>query len=344
MRYLVILVFLVVCIGICFSITAADEFPPWVSAGMTPVTGGYGCGIVGEGQNIFLVRCLYAASSPELYRYSATCGTWRLENTTNEPAGSFRNGTALAWDGTDSLYVLAGARYRDDTSRTLFLQYQVEESRWKMLPDTPFAQGAGNALSWCGYDSSLYAFIGSAKHNEGRSYFVRYNAVAGTWSELPYLWLSTDDGAALAWTGGEYVYALRGEYDEELPNGDFARFHIPSETWEELPSLPAVGGAGDAGSLLWIGAELTQYKGWIFALSGGTVAETPGSGFYRYNTSVDEWETLKDIPCPVGHYVGNRLAYAAGAIYYWQGSPKSSEWACKGAGFYRIPLSVNPLE
>lgn len=257
--------------------------------------------------------------------------------------GTFRNGTALAWDGVDSIYTLAGARYKD-TLRTIFLQYRVQEAEWHTLPNTPFAQGAGDALAWSGYDSSLYAFVGSAKHNGGRSYFLRYGPVASTWSKLPFLWSSTDDGAALAWTGGEYLYALRGEYDETVPNGDFARFHIPSQTWEQLALLPAAGGVGDGGSLLWIGEQLPQYQDYIFALSGGTVSEDPGYGFYRYTVSLGEWESLEDIPCPVGYYVGNRLAYAAGGLYYWQGSPKSDTWGCSGTGFYQIPLSSSDLQ
>jgi len=340
MRRALILTLVIMLIGSYMSLAATAELPSWMPALTAPTSGGYGEAVVGNGQDIFLLKCLYATSTPELYRYSETSGTWSSENTAPLLAGMFRNGTALAWNPAEggTIYALGGGRYADP-SRTVFLQYQVENSTWSTLPDTPFSQGAGDALAWCGYDSSLYALVGSARHNGGRSYFLRYDPVASTWSQLPFLWSSTDDGAALAWTGGEYLYALAGEYDETLPNGDFARFNIPSQTWERLPPLPAAGGVGDGGSLLWFGDQLAQYQDYIFALSGGTVSEAPGDGFYRYSTSLGEWESLEDIPCPVGYYVGNRLGYAAGGLYYWQGSPKSDKWVCEGTGFYQIPLS-----
>lgn len=259
MKRALILTLAMILVDSYVSMATTAEFPSWVSAADTaPVSGGYGQAIIGVGENIFLLKCLHVSSVPEMYWYSITSGTWYPMSTPALPTGSFRSGTALAWDGADSIYALAGARYQD-ASRTVFLQYQVEESTWNTLPDTPSAQGAGNALAWSGYDSSLYAFVGSAAHNGGRSYFLRYDPVGSTWTELPFLWSSTDDGAALAWTGGEYLYALRGEYDEEVPNGDFARFHIPSQTWEQLASLPAAEGVGDGGSLLWIGEHLPQY-------------------------------------------------------------------------------------
>lgn len=338
MNRALILAFVVMLIGSCASMATIEEAPSWVSAEEAPVSGGYGEAVVGDGQNIFLVKCLYASSSPAMYRYLPASGTWHTEHTASLPMGSFRNGTALAADGAGSIYALAGARYKD-AFRTTFLRYRLEGAEWDTLPDSPFAQGAGDALAWSGYDSSLYAFVGSTEHNDGRSYFLRYDPPGATWSELPYLWSSTDDGAALAWAGREYVYALRGEYDETVANGEFARFHIPSQTWEKLAPLPAAGGVGDGGSLLWIGGQLPQYQDFIFALSGGTVSENPGHGFYRYSISLSEWERLEDVPCPVGYYVGNRLGFAAGSIYYWQGSPKAERWVCGGTGFYRIPLS-----
>ena len=61
----------------------------------------------------------------------------------------------------------------------------------------------------------------------------------------------TDDGASLVWTGGEYLYALRGEWHETIPNGDFARYHIPTQTWQNMTLMPESDGVGDGASLLW---------------------------------------------------------------------------------------------
>ena len=184
MKRALLLALVIVVIGSYVSMAATAELPSWISAGTAPTSGGYGEAVVGAGQDIFLLKCLYATSSPELYRYSATSSTWSTENTAILPTGTtFRNGTALAWDGVDSIYALAGARYKD-AHRTVFLQYHVEESTWNTLRDTPFSQGAGDALAWCGYDSSVYALVGS---NSGKSHFLRYDPAASTWSELPFL-------------------------------------------------------------------------------------------------------------------------------------------------------------
>ena len=55
--------------------------------------------------------------------------------------------------------------------------------------------------------------------------------------------------------------------------------------------------------------------------NGGDCWENPGDGFYRYIISANSWEKLTSIPYPIGYYVGNRLGFADGHIYYWQGTP-----------------------
>ncbi len=137
----------------------------------------------------------------------------------------------------------------------------------------------------------------------------------------------------MVWTGGEYLYALRGEYDELVPNSDFARYHIPTDIWEDMTDIPESDGVGDGASLLWIGDWLDRYSDCIFAIGGGSVDEEPGYGFYRYSISCNSWEELKPLPCPVGYYVGNRLGFADGHIHYWQGAPKSEQWICGGDAF-----------
>jgi hypothetical protein len=89
---------------------------------------------------------------------------------------------------------------------------------------------------------------------------------------------------------------------------------------------------GDGGSLLWIGNFEPEQRDYIYALGGGSCWEDPGYGFFRYRISADSWEKLEDLPYPVGNYNGNRLAYAGGRIYCWQGTP--STWPGGGNAFY----------
>jgi hypothetical protein len=185
---------------------------------------------------------------------------------------------------------------------------------------------------WSGYDGSIYALIGN---KDRESIFVCYNLSNDSWNELPFNsnWTSTDDGASLVWTGGEYLYALRGEYDETAPNGDFARYYIPNGTWEDMSPMPESEGVGDGASLLWT----ESYPEHILSLGGGSCLEDPGYNFYGYDIASNEWQELNSLPCPVGYYVGNRLGVVNGQrIFYWQGAPAT--WICGGDAFFMFVI------
>ena len=298
----------------------------WIEKADTPKTGGYGEAVVGASDYIYIARCMYASSAPYFWRYDPTMDGWDSMNTSGLPTGAFRNGVALTWDNESHIYALLGGRY-SDTNRRLFYRYSISNNSWEQLIDTPHAQGAGDAIAWSGYDSNLYGIMGSKGHGTD---FAYYNISTNSWNALPFNpnWTTTDDGASLTWTGGEYLYALRGEWQETIPDQDFARYHIPTKTWEGMYPIPESEGVGDGASLLWV----DEYPGYIFALGGGSCLEDPGYNFYRYSISSDSWEQLEHIPCPIGYYVGNRLGFANSHIYYWQGAP--STWDCGGDAFY----------
>jgi len=256
-------------------------------------------------------------------------------NTLDLPTGAFRNGAALAWDSDDYIYALLGARYKaEEDNRSLFYRYSITNDSWERLADTLHGQGAGDAITWSDYDGYIYAIAGN---KDRKSVAACYNVSNDSWNELPFNpnWTSTDDGASLAWTGGEYIYALRGEWEEKNPNQDFTCYHIPTKTWRDLSSIPESEGVGDGASLLWV----REYPAYIFALGGGSCLEEPGYNFYQYNISGNDWEQLESLPCPTGYYVGNRLGVANGPIYYWQGAP--STWDCGGKAFYMFEFEIS---
>ena len=311
-----------------------NNISKWVEKADTPSAGGYGEAIVGTKNIIYAVRNLYASSNPEFWRYDPSTDSWSSMSTSGLPLGAFRTGTALAWDNGSYIYAMPGARY-SDFNRRIFYRYSIINNNWEQLADTPHAQGAGDAITWSGYDGYIYAIIGSAKHGTA---FARYKYNSWEVLALNPNWTVTDDGASLVWAGCEYLYAQRGEYKETVPNGDFARYHIPSQTWVDMKNIPESEGVGDGGSLLWI----VEYPDDIFALAGGDVYENPGYNFYSYSISTDSWGQLESIPCPIGYYVGNRLGFADGHIYYWQGSPTTAKWICGGDAFYSFVVKPSP--
>ena len=306
----------------------------WENCASTPKAGGYGEAVIGTGDAIYIVRCLYASSEATFWRYDPDTDGWTSLGTPSvngETAGLFRTGTAFTWDGGDYIYALAGARY-SDSDRRLFLRYSIPNDEWSALQDTSSPQGAGDAVCWSGYDNKLYALMGSSSHG---AVFTTYDPTTGDWSIIEAS-KQVDDGVSLVWTGGKYLYALYGEYLETTPTQAFLRYDLDSGNWDELEPIPDSGGVGDGGSLLYLGDFLHHQTDYIYALGGGSCLEDPGYGFYRYTVSGDEWVELEEIPYPVGYYVGNRLGYADESIYYWQGSPTT--WDGGGDRFCAYPV------
>lgn len=314
---------------ILFSFSSAN--PSWQRQSRAPKSGGWGQSIVSSGNNIYLVRCMYANSEPKFWKYDCRSGEWVPAPTEGLPQGAFRNGTSLTQDRHGSIYALLGARY-SDSYRRLFYKFEVQSNSWKKLPQTPHAQGAGNSLTYSGYDNRVYAFLGSEKHG---SAFASFDPEKQKWKLLNTPWPTTDDGASLVWAEGRYLYSLRGEAEETVVNNQFYRYDIKHKVWKGLTEIPEKDcGVADGGSLLWTG------KDYIYALGGGCANEEGGKSFYRYSISENKWEPLPKFPCPIGYYTGNRLAHCNSSIFAWQGGPTT--WNCGGAAFYS--LEITPVE
>ena len=301
--------------------------------GPHPGRGGYGEAAVGTGSFVYVVRCYSAASAVQFWRYDPSSDSWSSLSAAGLASGTFRNGTALAWDGGDCIYALAGARY-EDPDRRLFLRYRISTDTWEQLENTPGPQGAGDALAWSGWDNRLYALLGSSQHG---TVFARWSPSSG-WEVLASPPGGVDDGASLAWAGGRHLFALRGEYYESSPLRDFWCYDIEAGSWSSRSPIPDPGGVGDGGSLLWIGGFRPEEADRLYALGGGSFDENGGYGFFRYRISADTWEELEDLPFPVGWYNGSRLAFAGDAVYCWQGTP--STWPGGGNAFYAWTVSA----
>ncbi len=330
MRVSVVVLGLLVLCAQCLSLAtpcvlAASE---WELVSSSPKAGGYGQAVLGTNDLIYILRA-YSTGAYQFWLFSPATGSW---TDLTPPPVRPKNGTAMATDGGEYIYVLLGAAY-SDTNRTFFYRYHIPTDQWESLNNTPFPQGAGNASTWSGFDQKFYALLGSSSHRPSPA-FAAYDPATDSWEVLPFPpnWRAIDDGAALAWAGGEWVYALAGEWDERTPHYDFARYHIPTRTWERLPDIPDPGGVGDGGSLLWV----PSLPGCLFVLGGGSTTEAPGNGFFMFDLATSSWTQLAPLPCPVGEWNGNRLAFAAGALWYWQGTPTT--WPCGGNKLYKLVL------
>jgi len=309
--------------------------PDWIERASTPSVGGFGEALVGTGEFIYAIRCYNVNSSVQFWKYNPETNAWANLSISGLETGTFRNGTAIAWDDGNCIYALCGARY-DDADRRLFYRYTISTDSWTQLANTPGPQGAGDAITWSGYDGCIYSIIGSNEHD---TVFARYNPSSGLWETRASPPAGTDDGCSLVWVGGTYLYALRGEYLDTTPLRDFWRYDIINDNWAIMAEIPEAGGVGDGSSLLWAGNWLPAQANYIYALGGGSCWEEPGDNFYRYVISTNTWETLESLPVPVGYYNGSRLGFANDYIYYWQGTPSTWEG---GNGFYCWAPSPTP--
>jgi len=324
------------------------EHSQWIEESNTTFPGGYGECVASDGAYLYILRQYNAIHDPYFWRYDPSTGTW-VNLSSNLPNIDFKNGLSIAYDYSGNFYVLAGSAYADGASRVYFYKYNISTDTWSRLADTPHVQGAGDAIVYSGYDGMVYAFLGRAHYTgsytpeDGRySIFARYNLGTNSWEILKFPpWPGTDDGCSLAWTGGRYLYALEGEFYENYPINNFARYNIIEDSWENMSQISSSDGVGDGGSLLWIGAFDSNYKDVIFALDGNGCNETPGYNFTMYYVTNDTWRFLDNLPYPVGDYVGNRLVYVDGKIWYWQGTPDS--WVGGGIKICSYEYSSVPI-
>jgi hypothetical protein len=302
----------------------APQLNKWENASkIFPGVPTYGITVAGAGENI------YITNTSQFVRYNTTAGVWEALAL----PGMFLNGSALCWNNDDYICALPGASYGDVTNpaehQYKFRRYNISNNSWTNVADTPWHQGPGNALAFAevGGEKYIYAFIGTSSssgspHNVVQ--FWRYNIADDNWDENltpnPY---GADDGASLAWTGGDYIYAFPGAYDEGLPKEEerhFLRYSISGDNWEEMAKTPynAEGGVDDGGSLAYPG-----FGDYIYALKGGSDppgGSVPADNFWRYSIPDDNWEILQPIPDGVGDNNGRRLGVANGNIYCWRGS------------------------
>jgi hypothetical protein len=173
----------------------------------------------------------------------------------------------------------------------------------------------------------------------------------GIWYIRPSAPWTINKGGALAYAGGDRVYALRGdgfkdfgyysisgntwsslrdtnhnvkqggdlEYGGDIylyafrgdKEKDFWRYNISNNNWASMADAPEK--VDEGGSLLYDGSD------YIYAFGGKS------KQFWRYDISGDNWDTLDDAPQKVGF--GSDLLYPGGNyIYAFRGANKTDFW------------------
>ncbi len=208
-----------------------------------------------------------------------------------------------------STSLIAGLDLQDDQRAQYAADAGVEFGIWKLLHDSS-------------YRTSVDASPGSpvALPPIAVNQFVTNTSAesisSGGWSVMANAPDRVRSGGALCYTGGDYIYALRGDYSRE-----FWRYSISGDSWEDLTSITSSRTVGAGGSLVYTGGD------YIYALIGNNQ-----SLFYRYRISTDTWQRMWSAPARIG--AGGALTYTGGDyIYALQGNNRS--------GFFSYRISSN---
>lgn len=214
------------------------------------------------------------------FKYSISSNAWTA--LTNSVAGQ-QPGAGIAWAGGDFIFAIHGG------NGTTFARYSISGNSWTTLTATPVLQGYGSSIVWTGGNELFVLF--AAGFNAGDSAVYSYAISTGTWTlktSIPQVSTKPFSGAALAWSGGDFIYALKGNGTNE-----FYRYSISGNSWTQMTNAPAaVGAATDAA----LGSNLRWNGGnFLYALPGNG-----STAFWRYDIAGNSWTTLVALPAAVG--------------------------------------------
>ena len=208
---------------------------------------------------------------------------------------SFSAGTAIAddtWTQTTQAEFESGTLYQVDTSSS--------PGDVKLV-----ASGTSNYA---------YALRGRNSNN-----FWRYDVSSNSWSYMANTPANVKYGGALAYDGGNYIYAFRGN------STSFWRYDISTNSWTTLTSAPGTVKEGGA---------LTYNNGYVYALQGNNT-----KNFWRYDVSANSWSSMAST----NNYVkeggaltndGGNYVYAfqcIGTNIFWRYDISADSWTLMAA-------------
>jgi hypothetical protein len=212
------------------------------------------------------------------WRYNIAANTWLPMAPALQFIGA---GGALAYDGDNYIYALAG----NGTSN--FMRYDITLNSWASLtPTPPNAVNAGGALVFVGGSYNyLYALRGG-----GYNTFWQYNITSSTWTPKATTPAAVYGGGALAYGGGDFIYALGGM------SNNFWQYSITGNSW--TPKAVTLSNVGDGGALASDGGNF------VYAIKGDNTVT-----FWQYNITGNSWLAMADTPATPCVYGGGALVY-----------------------------------
>ena len=198
-------------------------------------------------------------------------------------------------DGTLYIYAFIG------NNTTTFVRYNVTTNAWAAQAVAPAAVGAGASLVWTGGDY-IYAFRGG-----GTTAFWRYRLSTNAWNAVGTFPAITGGvpavapaavgaGGKLIWTGGDFIYAFRGNNTNA-----FWRYQISANSWNPTTGhSPAITGGLPAV----LPENVNEGSSQATVAGGSFIYAFTGSGsrnVYYYELSADMWKTATLAPHPAGN-------------------------------------------
>lgn len=211
-------------------------------------------------------------------------------------------GSSSAASGSDHIYALRGGGANE------FWRYSISGNSWSNR--TTFSGNVStSAMVPVGTDH-IYVIWRNAGDEFVRS-IMRHNITANTWTSLASTPAVIGNGATLAWSGGDHIFATRGGGSSE-----FWQYSISGNSWSTRASVPEIVWAR---ACVWAGGDF------LFLLAGG--------GFYRYSISGNTWATMANLPTSRGQEAS--LIFVAGDFIFasigtnnefWRYSISGNSW------------------
>ncbi|MEM2164021.1 MAG: LamG-like jellyroll fold domain-containing protein, partial [Candidatus Bathyarchaeia archaeon] len=222
----------------------------------------------------------------------------RWENLGRLPAPISNANDRLVFDGT-FLYMIRA--YEDNSFWRYAPAWWENLSPWPGIVGSTVACYAENILSGKRY---IYAL----ESKSDPAWLYRYDIATGVWENLGTKpGVGTAAGSSMVWTGGRYLYVLRGG-TTTAPN--FYRYDIVENSWT---TLAPTGTSQLSGSCLaWDGGDN------IYAAIRST---SPADNFLKvYKISTNTWENI--IMLPENAAGGSSICKVENFIYYQVGGTK----------------------
>lgn len=288
----------------------AQDLPGiWSDPGGAPVKVYIGGGVLATDADTLYVHAGFnLTANPEgkgFYRHTLSTGAWtRLEDV---PAMVSVGGTMAYLPERNAIYLLRGDASKD------FYRYDLAAGAWTALSDDPllaYPETVGDGFqdrSWnYDYSASMTAAGGKLYVINGRGSRAFYEFTPDTgWLRVAWTPVAVGVGCALAYPGGDFIYALGGKTTA------FWRYNLRAITvdgqgaltWLAIAAAPASAANGAA----------------LAAGPGGTLYAFLGGGLHRFSpdfalTSKGLWSAMPATPASVGGGAG--IAWTGGDLLH----------------------------